>query len=112
MSFTSLLPQACTIHTLTDGTVDAHRNFVRNVSTVDSPCRLVYKISTEPDAGAGLLGSWLLFLPAGTAITAASQVLIGLRLFRVDGTPNRVQGARSEHHVEAHLLEVSDVEGG
>lgn len=113
MSFSTLLTETCTIETLTDGALDSKRNFVRTVVSADSPCRLVYALSTEPaDGGVGVRGRWQLFLPAGTPITAASRVVVSGVRFRVDGAPNRVTGARHEHHVQAWLLEVSDVEGG
>lgn len=110
MSLLLLLPHTATIRTLTDGSLDAERNWVRDVTTSTSPARLELVTPKETaSAGAVIQDRWRVFLPAGTALTAADEVDCDGRRFQVDGTPNRVFGFGAEHHVEAWLLYVADV---
>lgn len=110
MTFLGLLPQTAVISTVSDGALDADRNWTRTEGTTSVPCRLQQVDTTEPDQrGVGVETRWRIFLPAGTALTAADEIAVGTRRFQVIGTPDRVYGAATEHHVEALLLYVGDV---
>lgn len=110
MSFANLLPQTVTISSITDFSLDADRNWVRNSGTSSVRGRLELLDPKEADSGpAAVRDRWRLFLPAGTAITAADEVWCDGRRFQVDGTPNRVWDRTAEHHVEVFLFYVGDV---
>jgi hypothetical protein len=110
MSYKLLLPQTATVSTITDGALTTDRNWTRTETTTSVACRLEQLDTSEPDQrGVGVVAHWRIFLPAGTAVTAADEVTVEGRRFQVVGTPDRVYAARAEHHVEATLLYVADV---
>lgn len=111
MSYGLLLPQTATIKTISDGSLDADRNWTRTSSTATVPCRLEMLATSEPnDHGIGVEDRWRIFLPLGTALRAADELVVGQRRYQVVGTPEQVYGQRSPHHVEALLLYVGDDE--
>lgn len=111
MSFLTLLPQTATITTVGNGSLDSDRNFVRTTATgTGVPCRLEMIDTSEPaSGGVGVEDRWRIFLPAETVLTAADEITVSPRRYRVLGTPERVFGMSAEHHVEAVLLYVGDV---
>lgn len=112
MSFAGLLHQTVTI--LPGGSAavpvtDAEGNVVTpDAASFTSPGRLQRR-STSESRGSRTVEQtgWLLFLPAGTPLTEHDRVRVDDELYEVDGPPERVQGARAEHHVEVLLQRVS-----
>lgn len=51
----------------------------------------------------GELTRWVLFLPAGTDITAQDRVTIDGATFEVDAPPHPAWSPRGEHHLEVQL---------
>lgn len=104
MSYSSLLPQTCSVSLFTAGVVDAEGNPTATSTSVTYPCRLQRRDAGEETAGLpSERSSWLLFLPDDATVDGGATVIVDGVTYEVDGPPERVYGARSVHHVEARL---------
>lgn len=78
-------------------------------------------VSRRPRAGAGvevqggrdtLVSAHQLFLPADTAISGYSRVLIDGQTFEVDGAPTTTRTPEGAHHLEVQLHLIDDIHSG
>lgn len=111
MSFASLLIHSVdiTTPTATPSSTDKYGNVTYTTSTASGvPARVQETGSSESLVDRDTrVTDYLVFLPAGTAITSLSTVVWQSRAFRVRGDPTIVDGGAAPHHVEATLQEVT-----
>lgn len=105
MAIQQLLTRPCTITRRTaSNATDDYGNVTRVTTTVETVCELQQRERSEPgDQGEFSDTSWLLILPAGTAIDTGDQVTVDSRGYELVGDPwparNPLTGAES--HIEA-----------
>lgn len=100
----NLLTRPATLHrTTTGGTVDEYGNAVEIVQDVAVLCELQQRRRDEPEGqGETSETDWVLFLPAGTALTTADTVTVEpLGTFEVVGDPWPARNPRTQQ--ESHL---------
>jgi len=103
-----LLNRAATVRTYAANGFDAYGN--TTYATSDDgpyPCRLEMSRSTEQtlDRETVTTSVRAFFMPEA-AITAGDVLIIDDVEYRVDGDPLRRDGLRTQHHLEANLVEV------
>lgn len=116
MSFDSLLVRAVTLHTA-GTTVDRYQNTIPDWDTATTTIVDGWFESDPVFAGDselldhrnGEVTEAVLFLPAGTSVTASMRVTIvgEADMFEVDGPPNHVWSPAGEHHIEVRLKRVT-----
>lgn len=111
MTFAGMLNQPLTVHLRgVTGTDQYNNEVVGTTSSYPVEGYLEQTAATEVIVDRQTYTSdWLLVLPAGSALTAWSQVAHGSDTFEVIGPPSRPWNprTRSEHHVEARLKATS-----
>src|SRR5688572_27377107 len=110
MPLSQLLNLPCTITRRTpsadDEEINDYGDPVQNETEVDTVCELQQRARSEDDLQGELSDtSWLLILPAGTAIDTGDAVTIDGKTYELVGDPWQARNPRTEtvEHIEATL---------
>lgn len=105
MSLGTVLNQQVEVVHYGPGAEDAFGNPSRTEADRQTVTARLWQIgSTERLTGRDTqVGDWRIILPAFTVFDAGDEIEANGQRFSVLGAPQRVMGARAEHHVEAAL---------
>lgn len=109
MSLATLMNRACTITHRQAGTVDSYGDETTDETTVTTVCELQQQRRSETtDPGTIADSSWLLILPADTALGAGDTVTVSGEAYEVHGEPWTARNPRTDaaSHVEATVRKV------
>lgn len=70
------------------------------------------QVSSNEDVGARnvVVTGWKLYLAASESIAAGDRVIAGGSFYAVDGDPHHAQTPAGQHHIEAFLTYVAEIE--
>lgn len=109
-----LINRPCLIvHRLSSTTTDSYGNEIPDEDLIEAVCELQQQQRTEPGTeGETSDTKWMLFLPAGTAITTGDSVEVDGHVYEVTGEPWPARNPRTqaESHIEATVRRVAGSE--
>jgi hypothetical protein len=95
------LPQSVVVVHKGEGAEDDYGNVTSGETGRDTyPGRMWQQSGTETNATGTVVDLWHVILPAAAVVDAGDDLEESGRTFTVQGTPERVMGATTVHHVE------------
>lgn len=109
MTYTNLLAEIVTIFNRTDAVVDRYGNPTDAWGSGVQVAGRVEQVATTEDLNGRdtRVSEFMLFLPAGTNISALSEVEVAGERYRVTGDPAFVFDASAVHHIEAGITRIT-----